>query len=387
MANFALSKLDFLIVGFSLSSLYWLYRCLRQNQFFTKRTRARLLNWSFALLASLVILSLFCAPALDWTPTLLGEWTQAIGISIGILSSTGALIHWLRRKTLSAASRVFAPERREFLEKTTRIAYLAPTAFIGYGTFVEREKFLVREVPIKIPNLPKDLQGIRIAQLTDIHMSAFFSGKDLSRAVAMANETKPHVAVMTGDLITRTGDPLDACLDGLKMLRSDAGIFGCLGNHEIYAQAEDYAAREAVKRGVFFLRRQNADLSFGSAHLNLLGFDYQRNRLPMLVGAERLLSRNANAVNILLSHNPNAFDRAASLGIDLTVAGHTHGGQVTLEVLEHSVNVARFVTNYVRGSYQNGKSALYVSPGLGTVGVPIRLQVPPEITVLTLCAI
>jgi predicted MPP superfamily phosphohydrolase len=101
--------------------------------------------------------------------------------------------------------------------------------------------------------------------------------------------------------------------------------------------------------------------------------------------------------NILLSHNPNSFDRAAELGIELSLAGHTHGGQVQVEILDHRLSPARFITNYIAGLYtrplgvaantqapSTKHSQLYVNRGLGTVGAPVRLGVPPEITLITL---
>ena len=99
--------------------------------------------------------------------------------------------------------------------------------------------------------------------------------------------------------------------------------------------------------------------------------------------------------NILLSHNPNSFNRAAELGIELSLAGHTHGGQVQVEILDHRLSPARFITNYIAGLYTRPmevgpaanpvrKSQLYVNRGLGTVGAPVRLGVPPEITLITL---
>jgi hypothetical protein len=101
-----------------------------------------------------------------------------------------------------------------------------------------------------------------------------------------------------------------------------------------------------------------------------------------LLGVERLM--RPDTANILLSHNPNTFDRAAELGIDLSLAGHTHGGQVTLEFIHPSLSPGRLITDYVSGWFQKGSSQLYVNRGIGTIGFPIRLGAPPEITVFEL---
>ena len=101
-----------------------------------------------------------------------------------------------------------------------------------------------------------------------------------------------------------------------------------------------------------------------------------------LEGVEDLVL--AGAVNILLTHNPNAFDRAAELGIDLSLAGHTHGGQVALEFVHRNISPSRLVTSYVKGWFRKGDAQLYVNSGIGTIGVPIRINAPPEITVFEL---
>jgi hypothetical protein len=152
----------------------------------------------------------------------------------------------------------------------------------------------------------------------------------------------------------------------------------------------------------------------GVAALNLIGVDYQRSRamngrrLRMLAGFEPQV--RGDVPNILLSHDLNALERAPELGIELTLAGHTHGGQISVEILERHLSAARFITDWTAGLYQrtvaSGEwlvarnvsqsslathhsplvtSFLYVNRGLGTVGAPVRLGAPPEITLLTLC--
>jgi predicted MPP superfamily phosphohydrolase len=275
--------------------------------------------------------------------------------------------------------------RRNFL-RTARIALLgAPAAAIGYGVFIERLHIVMREETIEVPGLPLDLHGLKIVQLTDIHLSPFLSQRELDQAVSMANETRAHVALVTGDLITIAEDPLDLCLDRLALLRADAGVFGCLGNHELYAGVEDYTAERGARLGLRFLRSAAQTLRFGSATLNLAGVDYQPFHEPYLVDAEKLI--RPDAFNVLLSHNPDVFPVAARKGYPLTIAGHTHGGQVRVEILHQDLNVARFYTRYVDGLYREGSSSIFVSRGIGTIGLPARLGAPPEVALLRLCRI
>jgi hypothetical protein len=167
------------------------------------------------------------------------------------------------------------------------------------------------------------------------------------------------------------------------------------------------------------LRQENAQLAFNGAPFNLIGVDYQRERTSdghkreTLANVELLVRRDMP--NILLSHNPNSFPRAAELGIELSIAGHTHGGQIQVEILDHRLSPARFITDYIAGLYQlpmfagpstvpvsrvdgyaeapkitqqtnpmGRMASIYVNRGLGTVGAPVRIGVPPEITLLVL---
>ncbi|MCC7496783.1 MAG: metallophosphoesterase [Bryobacterales bacterium] len=277
------------------------------------------------------------------------------------------------------------PQRRRLLLTVRAAVVAAPSLATGYGTFVERTAFSVHETPIRIPGLPKDLDGLRLVQLTDIHLSPFLSERDLARVVDMANETRAHVALVTGDLITAAGDPLAAAIRQVARLKSDAGIWGCLGNHEIYADCEDEATRLGLAAGVHFLRQQARLLRFGNATLNLAGVDYQRSSHQYLVGAGSLKANNA--FNLLLSHNPDVFPVAAQQQWDLMLSGHTHGGQITVEILGSPITLVRLFTPYIRGVYHLDNSVAFVSRGIGTVGVPTRVGAPPEVSLIRLCAI
>src|SRR5467141_842416 len=309
--------------------------------------------------------------------------------------------------------------RRYFFRTASALAGAVPFLSVMYGFAAERLDYRVRRVEIPTANLPPALDGMTIVQLSDIHLSGSTSRTDVRRAVDMANALGADLAVVTGDFITGAADPLADCVDEIRQLRAPLGIFGCNGNHEIYAGAEDAAQELFARAGMKLLRYENVQLAFRGAHFNLLGVDYQRERahsgqrLEMLPDLAPLVHRDMP--NILLSHNPNTFNRAAELGIELSLAGHTHGGQVQVEILDHRFSPARFITDYIAGAYfrplsmpatnlralkeanysassqaspsshaQPPLSVLYVNRGLGTVGAAVRLGVPPEITLLTL---
>jgi predicted MPP superfamily phosphohydrolase len=307
------------------------------------------------------------------------------GILAYLIAATAVLAVYLAFKAIAKRlGAEFNPGRRRALNAAGNVLMAAPFVVMGYGAMVERLDFRVRELDVPLPGLPLDLDGLSILQISDIHLSAFLDESELARAIDMARELRPHVAVVTGDLISSRGDPLDACIRQLARVKSDAGTFGCMGNHERYARVERQVVEAGARAGIGFLRGEARTLRFGNSVLNLAGVDYQSmaDRRNYLRGAERLIV--PGAVNVLLSHNPDVFPIAARQGYNLVLAGHTHGGQVTVEILDQSINPARFFTPYVYGLFRAGRSAAYVTRGIGTIGIPARIGAPPEISMLRL---
>lgn len=368
------------------------------------------------LVAVVVLLSSLLEPFLGriWPRTRMGSLLVAVS-RVWLVASFFAFFAfqavegagWISR----AAGGIFSsqtgldPGRRDFFRYAAYLAGTMPFLAATYGFASGRLKYQIQKVDIPIEGLPKELDGLRIVQLSDIHIGDFMPQEEVSRAVAMANELKPDLAVVTGDFISGHNDPLEDCIAELGKLRAPLGTWGCNGNHEIYARAEGAAEQLFRRYGMRLLRQENVQLEWLGARLNLIGVDYQRDRMTpgpharALEHIEHLVSRDMP--NILLSHNPNSFRRAAELGIELSLAGHTHGGQVKFEIVDHAWSPARLITDFVAGLYRlplgqrddggmnlvSAKTAfLYVNRGLGTFGMPVRLGVPPEITLLTLRA-
>jgi predicted MPP superfamily phosphohydrolase len=285
-----------------------------------------------------------------------------------------------------------SPSRRHFLERTAVTVGAAPFVAGAYGLFYGRLDLEITNRRIRLKRLPKSFTGFRIAQLSDIHIGPFMTEEEIRRCVTMTNELKPDLVVLTGDFVTWRPAPQEAVVSALAGLRAPFGVFGCLGNHEIYAGVEDSITRLFAARGIRVLRREKTPIQLSGETLNLIGVDSQSVRRlgrhgeglvrGYLEGVQQLLL--PDTVNILLSHNPNSFDRAAELGIDLSLAGHTHGGQVTLEFIHPSLTPSRLITRYVKGWFQKEEAQLYVNRGIGTILAPIRVGAPPEITLLEL---
>jgi predicted MPP superfamily phosphohydrolase len=325
-----------------------------------------------------------------------------------LLGRTIATIRWGARKlrirpaSTVPASRVESRDpqisraRRRFLEQTAMAVAAAPFAAGTYGLLYERVDLETTYQRINLPRLPKAFDGFRIAQLSDIHIGPFMSEKEIRRVAAVANSTKPDFIVLTGDFVTWDPSTQVPVVRSLSGLSAPFGIYGCLGNHEAWSETEDSITQLFAAAGIKILRQERVSIASQGESLNLIGVDFQtRSRLRphprsreehfvrrYLEGVERLVV--PDAANILLSHNPNTFDRAAELGIDLSLAGHTHGGQVSLEFVNHNLSPSRLITSYVKGWFRSGEAQLYVNRGIGTIGIPIRIGSPPEITVFEL---
>ena len=320
-----------------------------------------------------------------------------IAIPLGLADRIARAARWVYQRVAQASRTLPLPNpvslaRRRFLERTAVALSTAPFVAGAYGMFYERLNLEVSRQRIKIPRLPRAFEGFRIAQLSDLHVGPFMTAKEIRRYVGIANGLKPDLVALTGDFVTWDPSTQSAVVDALAEIKASFGVYGCLGNHEMWAKVEDSITRLFARRGIRILRGERALIKSGGDVINLLGVDYQT-RTPMGPRGQRLVREYLQGVrslmapdtaNILLSHNPNTFDRAAELGIDLSLAGHTHGGQLTLEFVHPDLSPSRLITPYVRGWFEKPGGQLYVNRGIGTIFVPIRFDAPPEITVCEL---
>jgi predicted MPP superfamily phosphohydrolase len=372
--------------------------------------------WIVAVLVVLAAgLELLAGPVIP--RRVLGPWGRAVPRLWLIASCIGFLavavvgtIEWLSRPAIAVLpgfqqARV-DPARRTAFRYAASLAGGLPLLAAAYGATVGRRRYRVVTVEVPMTDLPSSLDGLRILHLSDLHIGDFMPRAAIRRAVNLANTVGPDLAVLTGDLITSARDPLEDCVAELSRLQAPLGVWGCHGNHERWAGVEARTQTLFAREGMHVLRQQCAELSWRGGTINLIGVDDQRERArpgepsSLLRGIESLV--RTDIPNILLSHNPDTFPRAAALGIELSLAGHTHGGQLRFALGRRQWSPASLVTPFVAGLYclpfgpEGGenrttsdprKSAfLYVNRGLGTFGLPVRLGVPPEITVLTLRA-
>jgi uncharacterized protein len=290
----------------------------------------------------------------------------------------------------AAGPEIESPERRELLGKTAAVAVAAPFVAGAYGLLYGRLNLEVTEQTIRLARLPRAFEGFRICQLSDIHIGPFMPATEIRKYAAIAKAQKADLIVLTGDFVTFDANTQWPVVDALRGLRAPYGVYGSLGNHDAWAGVEDSITELFRQTGVRILRAANAPIAIHGDSFNLMGVDFQSSRRfgptaptrHLLADIESLIDRDR--VNILMSHNPDTFDRAAELGIDLSLAGHTHGGQAALEFISPEIAPSRLVTPYVAGWFHKPGGQLYVNRGIGTIFIPIRIGVPPEITVYSL---
>jgi predicted MPP superfamily phosphohydrolase len=262
-------------------------------------------------------------------------------------------------------------------------SYLSGLVVCGYGTLVRRRWFHVVERDVVIPGLDERLDGLRIAHLSDLHIGSLTPRSWGLRWARAANGRSPDLTVVTGDLVTSGTAFHDDVADVIGALRAKHGVFVSMGNHDYFGDGEPLVAKMRAK-GVTVLRNEGTRVEHGGAALWLAAIDDTWTRRDDIQAALR--GRPAEALAVLLAHDPTEFDEAAAAGANLVLAGHTHGGQIGVPFLARYANLATIPYRYSIGIYRLGDAVLYVHPGLGTTGPPMRLGVAPEVTVLRLKA-
>src|ERR1700687_1367824 len=264
---------------------------------------------------------------------------------------------------------------------------LITTSFL-YGYTIGQWRLRVVPVAVSLAGTFPQLEGLRIAQISDIHIGQNLTRTQLERFVARVNELAPDVICITGDIADSHNADLEGFLPLLAQLRAPRGVFAILGNHDHYAGADHVEA--ALRRLTPFtiLRDQQTSIVVHGTPLYIIGLDdrgrdWARGVPAVAYLAEALAMIPSGAPVLLLSHRPDIFPQAAAEGVALTLSGHTHGGQLGLPWFNGRVrNLAEFITDYDRGLFERDGSYLYVNCGLGVTGQRIRLCTPRDITLI-----
>ena len=259
------------------------------------------------------------------------------------------------------------------------LATLGLSVLAALCTLAQRPRVQERDIPVE--GLPAAFEGFRIAQISDLHCGPFASGPRVAGWIAAVNRLRPDLVAVTGDLIASGDAFVPVVASALGQLRAPHGVFACMGNHDYFGDGEAMA-QALASEGLTVLRNRGVEVPRDGARLFVAGVDDTWTGRHDV--ARAMADRPAGVPAVLLAHDPALFPEAAAHGVDLTLSGHTHGGQLGLPLFARKVNLARIITRYTSGFYREGSASLYVNRGLGTTGPPVRLGVSPELAVLTL---
>lgn len=269
--------------------------------------------------------------------------------------------------------------RRDLLRGIAAAGIGTATGAIVYGTQYERYHLSLTRETLRLPAYPPGLDGLRIAFLTDFHHSETGPRRLVEAAVRMAMVEAPDLICLGGDYVTWGGGPdrryVEPVAEMLGALSAPHGVFAVLGNHD-----DDRAMPAALTRhGITVLRDARTRLDIRGQKLDIAGLRYWTCRPSEIA---RVL-HGADPNVILLAHTPMRLGEAAALSVPLVLSGHTHGGQIVLPCLG-AIAAREFPV--VAGVGRRDHTTIFVSRGVGTVYVPLRLNCPPEVAMLTLQA-
>ncbi len=258
---------------------------------------------------------------------------------------------------------------------------IASTLLVAAGFVQASLGARIKSVQIEVPNLPSAFHGLKIVQVSDLHVGATLRKNYVGRVVEKINATKPDLVLLTGDVADGHATSIAEHLEPLRRLKPRYGAFYVTGNHEYYWGVNDLVAQI---KGLGFtpLLNENKIITINERPLMIAGVtdpagEIINGHTPDIVRAGT--SASSPELKILLAHRPGAYEQAEPLGFDLQFSGHTHSGQFFPFNL-----LIGFFHKYSRGLYRHGRLWLYVNPGTGYWGPPSRLGVVPEITLATL---
>ena len=327
--------------------------------------------------------------AMPWTKLLVwvaAVWMGMLLLLLVTLATADAIRGIYFAGSRLAGSAPLDPERRALLSRFLGVA--AALVAGGLGLVAMRSglaRVALREVRVELSRLPKELDGLTIVQLTDVHVGPTIRRDFIEHIVEETNAANPDVIAITGDLVDGTVEELREHVAPLANLRARHGVYFVTGNHEYYSGAEAWC-EELTRLGLRVLRNERVSIGRDGASFDLAGIDdHQASQFGNGHGADlprALEGRDPSRELVLLAHQPRAVFEAQEHGVGLQLSGHTHGGQIW--PWRYMVRLQQPV---VSGLVQFGQTLLYVSNGTGYWGPPMRLSAPAEITRVTLTVV
>jgi predicted MPP superfamily phosphohydrolase len=278
--------------------------------------------------------------------------------------------------------------RRQFIRKASKSAGAALGAYVvGRGTYCagwERYHLRITEWTVPLPMLPPELDGLRIAHLSDIHIGPALREGYLEHALRRLNELRADAIVMTGDLLSVAPDCLPEHLALFSEVAAPRGTYAVLGNHDFFYERSGPVSEFLRKAGWRVLRNDSTPLPGTGGTVSVIGVDDPVTHHDDL--GKALAGVPERAVRLLLAHTPDLIEPAASAGVDLMLAGHTHGGQVVLPSIGPPVVPSKYGAKYAWGLFDRDGTRMVVTRGIGMIHPYVRFRCRPEIVSLTLRA-
>lgn len=290
------------------------------------------------------------------------------------------------------------PGRIRFISQVGLALAAVPFAGVFYGLVHGWRHFNVVRVPLRLAKLPAAFDGLRIVHISDMHLGSFRENTAVvRRGVELINAQQPDLVLFTGDLVNNFADEVDPWLETLAELRATFGKYAVLGNHDYgdYSRWEDDAAKQAnldrlqahyQTMGFRVLMDEHVPVEKDGERFSLIGVQNWGTRFQQYGNlAKATAGTDPAQFRVLMSHDPTHWDaQVRAAGIDLMLAGHTHGAQFGITVNGHTYSPAQWVYRQWAGLYEHEGLRLYVNRGFGFIGFPGRVGMPPEITVLEL---
>lgn len=388
-----------------------------------KRRRLRL---AYGLLSLLILLSMVAFPI--WAST---QWpsdfirvmvNSGVGLFFGkvvvalvqfagsvfilLMRFSGFLAHAAKRKNpvpfISQAVNAPAITRSQFISRSALVLGGIVTAGLGYG-MTNKYRYRIKQVQVKLHNLPEALKGMRIVQLSDIHAGGLFDKDAVATGIDMVEELKADLVLFTGDLVNYRATEVEPFLEIFSRLQATLGVYSVLGNHDYGdylnwpSEAEKQADFEKLlyyqrSMGWHVLRNEHRILSFNNCSFALIGVEnwsthHRFHKYGNLQKAMEGLNSGELPLQILMSHDPSHWDaevRPLYPNIGLTFSGHTHGMQLGINTPALKWSPSQYLYKQWAGLYTTNNQHLYVNTGFGSIGYDGRLGILPEITVVEL---
>ncbi len=331
-------------------------------------------------------------------------WNLTLAFLAPLLAFGGLVVgfkRWFRTfRTLTSSAAPAAPDPAGASDAPTRrhvlraVVGAAPLLITGSSAVISAGQsghFRVRRLNLKLDRLPERLRGLTITHVSDMHVGRLFRPEHLPRMVDACNALDSDILMITGDIVDHDIDFLPPALEVIASLQSRHGRYIVAGNHDLIDHPQDFI-NEITRSESGYLADQHATLEIGGEQLRIAGLFWSSEDEPTpfdpghgIRADQALKGGDPDAFTIALAHHPHAFDALAARGVDLTLAGHTHGGQLMLTPQSSSLRLGAgsFMFRYIYDVYRRGSSAMYVNAGVGN-WFPVRVNAPAELVQIRL---